>query len=251
MAHFCVEVCVLITQLQKMAESASSKRGKYSSKSVRQKYEALKLLEKGRAKKNVAAQFKVPPNTISTWLKNKEKIVRAFEGGSHQTQLRLKVSTHDNLDKALYKWFVRMRDQGVPIDGPLFKEKTRKYAEELGIQDFKAFNGWFDRWKNRHSVTFKTVLGEAKSCTADMTASWLGTTLPTLVTNYKLRDIYNADEFGLFYKALPSRSLQLIGEKCVGGKHSKECITGLAAANAEGEKLPMFVIGKAFNPRCF
>ena len=40
-------------------------------------------------------------------------------------------------------------------------------------------------------------------------------------------------------------------EKCSGGKHSKIRITGLAAANAVGNKLPMFVIGKAKNSRCF
>lgn len=84
-----------------------------------------------------------------------------------------------------------------------------------------------------------------------MTASWQETTLLTLLTNYEFRDIYNADEFGLFYKALPRGSLHLKGEKCVGGKHSKECITGLAATNAEGEKLPMFVIGKSISLNVF
>ena len=34
-------------------------------------------------------------------------------------------------------------------------------------------------------------------------------------------------------------------------KHSKIRITGVAAAIAVGEKLPMFVIGKSKNPRCF
>ncbi|PFX26296.1 hypothetical protein AWC38_SpisGene9001 [Stylophora pistillata] len=51
------------------------------------------------AKKDVAAQFKVPPNTISTWLKNKDKIVKAFEGGSHRTKSRLKASTCDNVEE--------------------------------------------------------------------------------------------------------------------------------------------------------
>ena len=41
------------------------------------------------------------------------------------------------------------------------------------------------------------------------------------------------------------------GEKCSGGKHSKVRLTGLAAGNALGERLPMFVIGKSAKPRCF
>ena len=45
--------------------------------------------------------------------------------------------------------------------------------------------------------------------------------------------------------------MHLKGEKCSGGKHSKFCLTGLVAGNAHGERLPMFVIGKANKLRCF
>ena len=40
-------------------------------------------------------------------------------------------------------------------------------------------------------------------------------------------------------------------EKWSGGKHSKIRITGLTAANAADEKLPLFVIRKAKDLRCF
>ena len=92
---------------------------------------------------------------------------------------------------------------------------------------------------------------EATSCTADMTVSWEETTLPTTLTNYQLRNIFKADEFRLFHQALPEKSLNLISDKCIGGKHNKIRLTGMAAANAEREKLPMFVIGKSVKPRCF
>ena len=84
-----------------------------------------------------------------------------------------------------------------------------------------------------------------------MAASWFETTLPTLLSNYKLEDIFNADEFGLFYQCLPNKTLHLKSEKCSGGKSSKIRITGLAAANSMGDKLLMFVIGKSKAPRCF
>ena len=72
-----------------------------------------------------------------------------------------------------------------------------------------------------------------------MAAGWNQATLPTLLSNYDLENIYYADEFGLFYQCLPDKSCQLKAEKCSGGKHSKIRITGLAAANAVGNKLPM------------
>ena len=77
------------------------------------------------------------------------------------------------------------------------------------------------------------------------------TSLTILFSNYDLKDFYNADEFGLFYQFLPNKTFELKSEKCYGGKLSKLRITGMAAANAVGDQLPMFVIGKAKNPRCF
>ena len=103
----------------------------------------------------------------------------------------------------------------------------------------------------RNNVSFKTVSGESKAVMSEMVAGWNAATLPTLLTNYGLENIYNADELGLFYQCLPDKSYQLKTEKCSGGKHSKIRITGLAAANAVGNKLPRFVIGKTKNPRCF
>ena len=81
-----------------------------------------------------------------------------------------------------------------------------------------------------------------------MVAVWNETTLPTLLSNYSLENVYNADKYGLFYQCLPNKSYQLKTEKCSGGKHSKIRIIGLTAANAVGSK---FVIGKAKKPRCF
>ena len=84
-----------------------------------------------------------------------------------------------------------------------------------------------------------------------MIAPWEQTTLPTILSKYDLNQIYNADEFGLFYRAQPNKSLHLKNENCVGGKHSKLGLTVLTAANAVGEKLPLFVIGKSKKPRFF
>ena len=98
---------------------------------------------------------------------------------------------------------------------------------------------------------FRTVSGEERSCTEEMTASWEQTHLLTILSRYELRDIYNADEFGLFYQQLPTKSFHLKGARCAGGKFSQVHLTGLAAGNWVDEKLPMLVIGKAEKPRCF
>ena len=55
---------------------------KLSCKSLHEKYQALKDLENGAPNKTVAAKFNVPRNTISTWVKNKDKILKAYEEGN-------------------------------------------------------------------------------------------------------------------------------------------------------------------------
>ena len=65
--------------------------------------------------------------------------------------------------------------------------------------------------------------------------------------------IYNADESGLIYKFLSNVTLVSSNEKhAPGRKNSKERITIMACTNAnENHKLPLMLIGKSNNPRCF
>ena len=117
--------------------------------------------------------------------------------------------------------------------------------------DFAPSADWITRWKRQFNIHFKKISGEGASCTTEMVSPWKETSLPTLLSNYDLKDIYNADEFGLFYQMHPEKSLHLKKEQCIGGKQSKVRITGMAASNALGDKIPMFVIGKSVKPRCF
>ena len=55
--------CSVLQRLQDMSDS--SKRGRYSCKTLSDKYEALKTIERGIAKKDIAALYNVPPNTLS------------------------------------------------------------------------------------------------------------------------------------------------------------------------------------------
>ena len=131
------------------------------------------------------------------------------------------------------------------------KEKALSLAKSLELTDFRASDGWLDKWKQRHNATFKAVSVEENAVTTEMTASWSQTYLPTILSKYKLKDIYNANKFGLFYQPLPDKNLHYKGKRCSGGKHSKVILTGLAAGNATGEKMPLFVIGKSSKPCCF
>ena len=93
--------------------------------------------------------------------------------------------------------------------------------------------------------------GEAASAKDIDTSEWEAT-LQKILEDYNPRDIFNADETGLFYKCLPSKSLTFQGQACSGQKAPKERVSLLCAANMDGsEKLPLLMIGKFGQPRCF
>ena len=81
-----------------------------------------------------------------------------------------------------------------PTIWAIIQEKASQYVKELSIENFKDSDGWLRRWKERN-VTFKTISGESNSVTPEMVNAWSETSLPTLLYNCDLKDIYNADKF--------------------------------------------------------
>ena len=103
-------------------------------KSYKIKYKALKELEKGTPHKHVAPNFGVPKNTISTWKKNKDKIIEKYNSGLISE--RVKPEKYEELNKAVHKWFLILQGENVPIR--MLKEKALQFAGELNIHRFTS-----------------------------------------------------------------------------------------------------------------
>lgn len=89
------------------------------------------------------------------------------------------------------------------------------------------------------------VSGEGNSCNDKMVAPREEPTLPTILSEYELDEIYNLNKFGFFYQVQPKECLQLKNEKCVSSKHRKLRLTRLATADTFEEKSLMFLIDKS------
>ncbi|XP_065642128.1 uncharacterized protein LOC136073819 [Hydra vulgaris] len=159
-----------------------------------------------------------------------------------------------NLCNYLIILLLNVRSRNVAVSATIFKTKARELAEKININGFQASDGWLDRWKNRYIISFKTVCGEGNSCTAEMTTPWKETTLSTddamegnnspmttpwkeitlstILSRYKLDEIYYADEFVLFFCVQPNMLLNLQSETCIGGKHSKIRFIGMVTPSA-------------------
>ena len=75
--------------------------------------------------------------------------------------------------------------------------------------------------------------------------------LPEILQGWQPGDIWNMDETGQFFRALPNRSLTEASQSCTGGKKSKDRLMCVFFVNASGGKEKPIIIGKSVNPRCF
>ena len=72
-----------------------------------------------------------------------------------------------------------------------------------------------------------------------------------MIKDYESKNIFNADETALFYKAMPNKTMFYKNLPANHVKVDKERLSVLFCANMSGtEKLKPIVIGKSENPRC-
>ena len=101
-------------------------------------------------------------------------------------------------------------------------------------------------------LSTQVVSGESNSVSTLLSEEWINNKLPDLLEGYEPRNIYNADEFGIFFKMLPKKSLYYKGKRCKGGKLSKLRITGYLCTKMDGsDKQKLIIIGKYEKSRYF
>ena len=121
---------------------------KCQARPLKQKYEALQEVAKGAPKSTVACKYNnVPNNTLSTWIKNKDKIIQSYRECGNVKRRRVRYSPNENLDKAVYKWLLAVRSKNTVINTLILKEKSIIFAKAFGITDFVLSDGWIMHWK--------------------------------------------------------------------------------------------------------
>ncbi|XP_045482116.1 jerky protein homolog-like [Harmonia axyridis] len=119
-----------------------------------------------------------------------------------------------------------------------------------GEDKFVASKGWLFNFTERHGLRHLKICVEKSSNDETAVAPVLAK-LRQVIEAHDLqpRQIYTAEESGLFWKLLPDKTFVQSNEA---RKSSKERITFLACTNGDGShKLRPLVIGKAKNPRGF
>ncbi|KAG0428291.1 hypothetical protein HPB47_024716 [Ixodes persulcatus] len=97
--------------------------------------------------------------------------------GDCSARKRLRHAAYKDVEDALFKWFLDARTMNVPISGPLLLGKARDFAFLLNFTEFSPGNRWLHRFKERHGIVYKSIVGEAASVDIERAEQWLADNL--------------------------------------------------------------------------
>ncbi|CAI8046115.1 Tigger transposable element-derived protein 3 [Geodia barretti] len=121
---------------------ATSKRHR-TDLTLGQKLEIVSVMERERP-----SQAELTKRFKSKIAKSKDAILKEAEKNKFATRKQKRASKDDDVDAALYTWFVDAKARDAPA---ILEEKANHFASVLE-KDFKATNGWLCRWKTRHGI---------------------------------------------------------------------------------------------------
>jgi hypothetical protein len=167
--------------------------------------------------------------------------------------VRAKLIEYIELRERLYK-----RDK-CGLSWALLKQKALVFAKNLGHDDFKAGDSFIHgalKSGNKRSVSLH---GEGMEMSEDEQMAKKKLFLDSMrdvmeKNNIPLKRVYNADQTGLFFNKLPNRiyiDKEAKDYRGVKQMKSKDRVTLMVATSAIGDKIPLFMVGKAKNPECF
>ena len=202
--------------------------------------------------RELAELFECGKTQVAQILK-KEELFGMYESNTSGSRVHTvsRPSEYSEVNKALYEWYNIACSKNIYPGGPQLTEKAKEIAEKLGKSNFTGSRGWLDKWKKRYNVKNLKVCGESGDVSGETVQSWKER-LPEILANYSKEDIWNIDESGVLWQALPESGFAQKGRQCHGGKKSKKRMTVAFFVSASGwkESKPI-VIWTSENPRCF
>ncbi|KAI5626234.1 hypothetical protein C0J50_14224 [Silurus asotus] len=224
------------------------------------KMKIIKQYEEGKKVNVIARGMKLSHSTVSTILKDKERIREAVKGSApmRSTVITKQRSGHiHEMEQLLYIWMEEQIQKRTPLSlftvqmkaRSLFQTLKERAGEDYYSQEFVASTGWFQRFKKR----FQMHSGEAASADEEGTCTFVDS-LDKLITDegYLAEQIFNVDETGLFWKRMPACTyIHKEAQSMPGFKAYKDRLTLLLGGNVAGFKLKPFLIYHSENPRAF
>lgn len=140
---------------------------------------------------------------MSAWVKEESKWRKEWEHENHRNAKRARQTEHSEISEMMDLWVSQAMNDEILLTGEVLRQKWNHFADLACIpQDERLHlsNGWLGRFKDRYGLKMRKRHGEAASAKAE-TVERERQRVQKLIKEgkYELRDIFNADETGLFW----------------------------------------------------
>ena len=227
------------------------------------KMKAIKMHKGGRRVNDIARELRLTHSTISTIIKDKERILEAVKGSAPMKSTvitKQRTGPLHEMEKLLSTWIESQIQKRTPLSlftiqtkaKSLFDTMKERAGDDCAVE-FNASAGWFRRFKKRFGFHNVRVTGEAASADEEGAKKFVDD-LDVIIKEkgYMAEQIFNVDETGLFWKRMPKRSyIHKEAKTMPGFKAFKDRLTLLLGGNVAGFKLKPFLIYHSENPRAF
>ncbi len=130
------------------------KKHKRNCLSLAQKIQLLDEFENSKVSaRKLAKKYKVGKTQVSLIIKGKKKYRDEWANNPNSDRKRFSLRPYKSaFEDDLYKWYVRMKSRGFHITGAMLRKKAHSLADEAGITNFKASNGWLNRFRRHYNI---------------------------------------------------------------------------------------------------
>ncbi|KAH7929555.1 DDE-domain-containing protein [Leucogyrophana mollusca] len=191
-------------------------------------------------------------STLSRKLKARSELKdRVHANPNALSGKRARIVTRPDVEKALVLWVRHMEEKGETVNGPMLREKRKRFEDELNVPQNERLTGegWLAPFCKAYKIKEFRRHGEAGSVDLNAVARERAR-VQKILSTFPSKDRWNFDESSLFAFAPPDRGLAT--KQMSGKKKDKFRITLAFAVNADGsERMPVFYIGRSKKPRCF
>ena len=114
----------------------------------------------------------------------------------------------EDIQEAFLEWFrnARLKLNKILISWGNLHYKAEQLGQIILIENFNITDGWLTRLKERNNIVYCKLHGERQNADFDVADNLMITILPIFLKDYDFTQIFNSDETGLFYQALPEHT---------------------------------------------
>jgi hypothetical protein len=113
----------------------------------------------------ISGEFNISIGTITNIKKRANEIEDAVEDhlptSAKRTCIKKNKNYHINVLMVDFLYAARLKN--IPVSGPMLQQKAKQIADALGIENFRASDGWLHSFRHRNNIKFKAERREASA----------------------------------------------------------------------------------------